>query len=101
MERRAPVSRMERAVRSVVVRTEGEGMRALCWRRASFARESWGRVEAGSAWWWSACWRECRVWSREGEVAEWWERGEVADGMLSWNLGVVCKGGERVTVLND
>ena len=67
MERRAPVSRMERAVTSVVVGTEFDGIRALCWRRASFARESCGMVEAVSAWWWRACWRERRMWSREGE----------------------------------
>lgn len=81
MESRAPVSRIERAAKRVFGGTEGDGISELCWRRASLARDSCGRVEAGSAWWWRACWRECRMWSSEGVEVAWWE--EVADGIFS------------------
>lgn len=69
---------------SVLVGTELEGIRALSWRRASLARESCGRAEAGSWWWWRACWREWRMSSSEGEKPVW---EEVADGMLCWHSG--------------
>ena len=48
MDRRAPVSSIERAVVKVLGGTGEEGTKALCWRRASFASESCESAADGS-----------------------------------------------------
>lgn len=83
MERSAPASRMDRAVMRVCGGVWEEGIRALCWRRASFAFWSWDCVREASLLL-SDCWRVWRMESREGAGCE-----SVAEGMVTeiWDGG--------------
>lgn len=79
MDIRAPVSRIERAVRRVETGVCGVGRRALEWRRASLAVERDLVAVGGEVW---RAWRRVeRSLGRFGDGEE-EEEESVADGML-------------------